>query len=235
MSRMGAAVLAFIGLTAIALMLVGCDGFFVSPNSLASFAVSPTGAVLSSASGAGNLTLSANGTTVNNNPANVSPNWTSSDTSCAVISFSSPGCTATTTGASVTVTPIAAGAATITASASGQTATVPISVITGTISGITATISPTSVAAGGTITETVAASNGTAIQCQYVNFGTPPTGTTFTCTNNSNSLSIAISSTTSALTGVTGLSQVTIPEPSVTTNGDQTLQPTNFSGTVTII
>ena len=43
MSRMGTAVLAFIGLTAIAFMLVGCNGFFVSPNSLRQLRRQPAG------------------------------------------------------------------------------------------------------------------------------------------------------------------------------------------------
>ncbi len=234
MSRMGTAVLAFIGLTAIAFMLVGCNGFFVSPNSLASFAVNPPAAVLTSGASSA-LTLSANGLNVNNVSTSVSPNWTSSDTSCTSISFSSSGCTFTTTGASVTVTTMAAGAATITASASGATSqTVSISVITGAISGITATISPTTVSSsGGQTSEAVAASNGP-IQCQYVNWGTPPSGTSFTCTNNNNSLTITVSSAASTATGLTG-GQVTIPEPSVTTNGNQLLTPTSFSGTLTII
>ena len=234
MSRTGAAVLAFIGLTAIAFMLVGCEGFFVSPNALGSFTVSPPAAYLSA--GAAGVQLSANGLNNNGDSTTVSPTWTSSDTTCTSVSFSSSGCTATTTGASVTVTPNAAGAATITASSSGATSqTVYVSVLTGTLSGITATVNPTSASPGQTISETVAASNGAAIQCQYVNWGSPPSGTSFTCTTNSNSLSIAISSTASAVTGITGLSQVTIPEPSVTTNGNQTLTPGNFSGTVTII
>jgi hypothetical protein len=238
MSRQGTAVLAFLGLIAIAILMVGCSGFFVSPNSLGNFTVSPPSAVLSSSVSAG-LLLSANGTAVSGNSIAVSPTWTSSDTSCTAISFSATGCTPTTTAATVTVTPVAAGSATITVTASGaQTQYVYISVQTGTIDGITATVPTTTASPGQTITESVAASNGAAIQCQYVNFGTPPAGTTFTCTNNANFLNIVISTTSTTSISATGISQVTLPTPTVTTNsssGNQTLTPTTFSGTINIL
>ena len=224
MSRTGRAVLALIGLVAVAGSMIGCDDFFVSPNSLASITVSPTTAVLSSASGAGTLTISASGTLVNGNSSTISPTWTSSDTNCAVISFSASGCLATASGTSVTVTPVtgAGNTAKVTATSGGQTVTVPIDVLTGTISGITINLSSTSVTPPGTVNATVVTTDsGLTIPANFVTW-TTPSGATISGSGNS-----AVFTFVTATAGTTATITAT-----VTTNGGSSLTATSASITV---
>jgi len=223
MSQRGAAVLALIGLVAVAGLLIGCNGFFVSPNSLASITVSPTTAVLSSAADAGPLTISASGLLVNGNSSSISPTWTSTDTNCTVISFSASGCSASTSASSVTVTPIpgAGGTATVTATSGGQSATVPIDVVTGTVSGVTLNLSSTTVTPPGTVTATVVNSDGSTIPASYVSWATPSGAT------------ISGSGDSAVFTFLTATAGQTAITATVTTNGGSTL--TTPSASITVI
>jgi large repetitive protein len=216
MSRMGTAVLALMSLLAVAGMMIGCNGFFVSPNSLASITVSPTTAVLSSASDAGTLTISASGVLVNGNGSTISPDWTTSDTTGTVLTISP----ATGTSTTVTPTPGANGTATVTATSGGQSAKVQIDVIPGTISGnLTVTPSAMNVTSGQTVTVTVTTSSGQPIPSQFVSFSGIPASANLTTGNGNASITFL----------VTVVGQSATITATVTTNGN-----TPLSGSATI-
>ena len=202
MSRMGTAVLAFIGLTVIAFMLVGCDGFFVSENSVASIAVNPQNAVLSSSSG-GTLQMSASTTLVNNSTGSCSStSWTTSDTTGSILTID-PN--------SGLVTPVGAGQATVTVKCGGtNSSAIPIDVVASTFSStLTVNLSTTTVnGTGGTMTATAVTSSGTTIPSGYLTW-TPPSGCNITTGTNINSATITCLSATAGTTANVSVSGTT--------------------------
>jgi len=205
MSRKSTAVLAIFGVAVIAIIMVGCEGFFVSPGSLASIKVSPSTAVLST--GGSTLTLTAIGLLVNNSAATgVVPTWAGSDNG-AVVSISP-----TTASATTTITPVAVGNTTITATYSGQTFNVPIQVITGTVS--TPQITLTGIADPGGTLQATAAMNGQSLGAAFVSWSVTASVVSSDASINTNgTVTISSTATVGETITVTG---------TITTNGNST-------------
>ncbi len=217
MSRKGKAVLALMGLFAVAGLMIGCGDFFVSEGSLASITVTPSTAVLSSASSAGALTLSASGVLVDGSSSMVSPTWKSSDTSCVAISLSASGCSYTASGSSITVTPTPGGVGTPTVTASGgQNPSVPIDVIAGTVS--TLAIALTGVDVPGGSLQATATINGQSLGATYVSWSvTASVLSTDASINTNGTVAISSAATVGETITVTG---------TITTNDNQSQSPT---------
>jgi uncharacterized protein YcfL len=216
MSRKSTAVLAIFGVSVVATIMMGCNGFFVSPNSVASIIVSPTSAVLGTSGGT--LQMSANTLLVNsNNSSCTSTSWKSSDPTNSVITIDP---------SSGLVTPVAPGQVTVTVNCDGTTSSaIPIDVFSGgAIAGITINLSSTTASAGQTVTASVVTSqSAVTIPTQYVNW-TFPSGTTNTLSTNSVSItflttaSLGTSATISASVITNGGSTVSAPQQSITIN-----------------
>jgi hypothetical protein len=217
MSRKGRAVLAILGLVAVAGLMVGCNGFFVSPNSVASVTVSPPAAVLSSASGAGTLQMSAQTVLVNQNSSDCtsSGTWTTSDTAGTIL----------TVGPSTgLVTPVGGGQATVTVTCNGtSSAAVPIDVITAPLSGnLTVNLSGTTVTPPGSVTVSVVTTTAQTIPSQFVTWSIP-TGTSISGSGSSATVTFGLTVTAGTTATITA---------TVTTNGGATLTGTSQSITV---
>jgi hypothetical protein len=218
MPRLGTAVLALLGLIAVATMLVGCNGFFVSPGSVATITVSPTAAVL--ATGGGTLPMAESTTLVNGNPGScTSTSWATSDTTGAVITIDP---------SSGVVTPVGAGTATVTGTCDGTTSSaIPIEVIAGaSIGTVSINLSTTSVPlTGGSVTASVVVTSGQlTIPTQYVSW-TFPSGTGPNTLNTNN----VVVTFPSALTSLTGTTTTATLSAIVYTNGNQSLNATSAS------
>lgn len=144
MRERGGALIALCGLIGLALALLGCNGFFVSPNSVGSITVSPTSALLLQG-GNDNQQLTVNATLVNgnsdpNNPVTSSSTCTSSNT--AVVK-PDPNTVCQ-------IDAVGAGSATVTVSLSGATPVgVPFVVVATPISSITITSSASQISVTG--------------------------------------------------------------------------------------
>jgi hypothetical protein len=121
------------GLIGLALAMLGCNGFFVSPNSVGSISVSPTSALLLQG---GTQQLTVNATLVNGNAGGdvTSSSTCSSNNSAAAAPASGSSCS--------TINAVGAGSAVITVSNNGATATVLFAVVAAPITQLTITSPP---------------------------------------------------------------------------------------------